>query len=79
MTKTSKILKKPTNVSIRGDLLAEARELNINLSQEFEKHLDEVVRKARGEQWKKDNREAIAAYNKHIAEHGLWNDEYRTF
>ncbi len=79
MTQTSKILKKPTNVSIRGDLLAEARELNINLSQEFEKHLDEVVRKARGEQWKKDNREAIAAYNSHIAEHGLWNDEYRTF
>lgn len=72
-------LKKATNVSIRRDLLAEARELKINLSAEFEKHLTEVVRKRRGEQWQRDNREAIEAYNRHIAEHGLWNEEFRTW
>jgi len=72
-------MKKPTNVSIRSDLLEAARELKINLSQEFEQHLDEVVRKHRAAQWLKDNREAIDAYNRHIARDGLWNDEFRTF
>jgi len=75
----STALKKPTNVSIRSDLLEAARELKINLSQEFENHLAEVVRQHRAEQWKRDNREAIEAYNRHIARDGLWNDEFRSF
>ena len=76
---TSNVLKKPTNVTIRSDLLDAARALKINLSQEFEQHLGEVVRKHRAEQWLKDNHEAIEAYNRHIERHGLWNDEYRTW
>jgi antitoxin CcdA len=79
MRKSSSTLKKATNVSIRSDLLEDARALKINLSQEFEKHLTEVVRKHRAEQWLRDNREAIEAYNRHIERDGLWNDEYRTF
>jgi len=71
--------KKATNVSISADLLQAARELDLNLSQEFERHLAEVVRKKRAEQWLIDNREAIEAYNRFVAEHGLWSDEYRTF
>ena len=78
-TKAANVVKKPTNVTIRSDLLDEARALKINLSQEFERHLGEVVRKHRAEQWLKDNREAIEAYNRHIERHGLWNDEYRTW
>ena len=70
-------LKKPTNVTIRSDLLDEARALNINLSQEFETHLAEVVRKHHAAQWLKDNREAIEAYNRHIERDGLWSDELR--
>lgn len=79
MATSGNAVKKATNVSIRSDLLADARELKINLSAEFEKHLAEIVRKARGEQWKRENREAIEAYNRHIAEHGLWNEEFRTW
>jgi antitoxin CcdA len=79
MARTSNALKKPTNVTIRSDLLEAARALNINLSQEFERHLAEVVRRHRAEQWLKDNREAIEAYNRHIEEHGLWNEEFRTW
>jgi antitoxin CcdA len=79
MAAPNHVVKKATNVSIRSDLLADARALKINLSAEFEKHLADVVRKARGEQWKRDNREAIEAYNRHIAEHGLWNEEFRTW
>ena len=79
MARPSGTLKKPTNVSIRSDLLEEARALNINLSQEFETHLAEVVRKHRAEQWLKDNREAIDAYNRYVEEHGIWSDEFRTW
>lgn len=79
MARSPNALKRPTNVTIRSDLLEAAREFKINLSQEFEQHLAEVVRKHRGEQWKRENREAIEAYNKHIEEHGLWNEEFRTW
>ena len=79
MARPSSALKKPTNVTIRSDLLEQARELKINLSQEFEKHLAELVRRQRGEQWKRENREAIKAYNKFVEENGIWSDEYRTW
>jgi len=79
VARSSNTLKKPTNVTIRSDLLDQARELKINLSQEFEQHLVEVVRKHRAEQWLRDNRAAIDAYNRHIERDGLWNDEYRTW
>ena len=78
MTKNAaNTLKKPTNVTIRSDLLDAARALKINLSQEFEQHLDEVVRKHHAEQWLKDNREAIQAYNRHVEKHGVWSDKLR--
>lgn len=79
MAAVAPVLKKATNVSIRSDLLADARELGINLSAELEHRLTEVVRQHRAEQWKRDNREAIEAYNRHIEEHGLWNEEFRTW
>ena len=71
--------KKPTNLSIRSDLLEQARSLDINLSAEMEKHLAEVIRRRRSEQWLEDNREAIAAYNRHIERDGSWSDGSRTF
>ena len=73
------VLKKATNLSIRADLLAEAKLMNVNLSAEFEKALTEVVRKKREEQWLAENREAIAAYNRHIERDGLWSDGLRMF
>lgn len=77
MAKSPAQLKKATNVSIRSDLLEDARALKINLSQEFEKHLAELVRVQRAAQWLRDNREAIEAYNRHVAEHGVWSDGLR--
>lgn len=72
-------LRKATNVSIRIDLLDAAREMKINLSREFEHCLEDVVRKNRAEQWLKDNREAIEAYNRHVERDGLWSDGLRMF
>lgn len=79
MARPANQLKKATNVTIRADLLAQARELKVNLSQEFEAHLVEVIRKRRGEQWLIDNREAIEAYNRFVAENGVFSDGLRSF
>jgi antitoxin CcdA len=70
-------LKKPTNVTIRADLLEQARAMKINLSQEFETPLAEAIRKRRAAQWLRDNRAAIEAYNRFVARHGIWNEEFR--
>jgi len=75
----STALKKPTNVSINSELLADAREFGLNLSAELEERLTETVRKRRAEQWLRDNREAIQAYNKFVEENGIWSDEFRTW
>jgi len=71
--------KKAANLTVRGDLLEQARELNINLSQEFEQHLALVVRRRQAEQWRQANHAAIDAYNRHIERDGLWSDGFRSF
>ena len=71
--------KKATNVSLPGDLVEEAKRLGVNLSQACEMGLSEQVRKLRGEEWKRENREAIETWNKWIRENGMPYDEYRQF
>lgn len=72
-------VKKPTNLSLQADLLAEAKALDLNLSAELNKALAEIVRRKRAEQWLAENREAIDAYNRHIERDGLWSDGLRMF
>ena len=66
--------RRATNVSLRADLVEEARILRINLSRELEARLEVLVREARAAQWKKDNKEAIAAYGRFFEKHGIWNE-----
>jgi antitoxin CcdA len=71
--------KRATNVSLPGDMVDEAKRLGINVSQACETGLHEQVRKALGEEWKRENREAIESWNKWVAENGMPYDEYRQF
>lgn len=72
--------KKPTNLSINSDLLNKARELNIvNLSAVLEQALAERVRERQRERWLAENRDAIAAYNEHVDQHGVFSDGQRSF
>lgn len=71
--------KKPTNVSINSDLLQQAKECHINLSQALELRLTELVREAKRLQWQEENREAVAEYNKRIEAHGIFSDGLRQF
>jgi antitoxin CcdA len=71
--------KKPANLRINGDLLAKAKNLNINLSATFEAALAEVVKERERQAWKEENKASIAAYNRYIEVHGLFNDGQRVF
>jgi antitoxin CcdA len=71
--------KKATNLSIKSDLLRQAKELHINLSQTVEDYLASLVREAKQRQWLAENADFIAAYNKRIETEGLPLEQYRTF
>jgi len=75
----SSTAKRATNVSVRGDLLAAAREAGINLSAALERALSEELAKAKRKKWRNDNRNAIAAYNEHVGKHGTFSDDVRSF
>jgi len=63
--------RKPVNLSIRADVLAEVKAYNINASAVSESALIEAVRKSKEEVWIAENLEAINAYNKRIDREGL--------
>ena len=69
--------RRATNVSLRADLVEEARTLGVNLSKEFEARLETLVKERRAEQWKKENQRAIAAYTRYFEKHGIWNEDLR--
>jgi antitoxin CcdA len=71
--------KKATNVSLPSDMVEEAKRLGINVSQACEVGLAKEVRKALGEEWKRENREAIESWNKWTRENGLPLAKYRQF
>lgn len=76
---TNPTTKRAANLSVRADLLEEARARKINLSQTLEVALAAELKKHREAEWLEQNKEAIAAYNREIAEHGLFSDAFRKF
>ncbi len=71
--------KKPANVSINSDLLAQARACKINLSATLEQALTEKLAQVQREQWLRDNQQAIAGYNQLVDEQGVFSDGLRSF
>ncbi len=69
--------RKATNVSLRVDLVEEAKRLDINLSKELETRLETLVQQEAAARWKRDNQKAIAAYARFVATHGVWNEKGR--
>jgi antitoxin CcdA len=76
MTTTAK---KAANLSVRADLLEEARAYKINLSQTLEAALQVELKKRREDEWREQNKEAIAAYGRFVEKHGLFSDSFRSF
>ena len=69
--------KKSANLSINAELLLQAKQLNINLSQTLEQHLVEIVRQAQRDQWLADNKGALDEYNRRIESRGTFSDGLR--
>ena len=69
--------RRATNVSLRVDLVEEARKLDINLSRELEGRLETLIKERRAAKWKKDNQPAIDAYARFVEKHGIWNEDER--
>jgi len=75
----SNIPKKPTNLSINGRLLEEARQLKINLSATLERALEKEVKEARRTRWLEQNKHKLHTCNKLSEKHGLFADNKRVF
>ena len=75
----SALPKKAANLTVRADLLDEARAYKINLSQTLEAALAVELKKRREAAWLEENKDAIAAYNRHVEKHGLFSDRFRSF
>ena len=71
--------KKTTHLSINSDLLRQAREEQINLSQALEKYLVELVIEIKRQRWRDGSREAIAEYAQFVEKTGCLGDSLRCF
>lgn len=75
----SRAPRRPVNVSLDSELVADAKKLGVNLSRACERGLSEDLAKARGERWLLENRAALLAWNDWIEENGLPFEEHRQF
>src|SRR5215469_12594324 len=64
--------KRPTNLSVRGELIDAARAARVNLSALLERALTEELVRLKWRQWREENAPAIAAYNRHVRENGAF-------
>lgn len=71
--------RKPTNVSIREDILDQARSHGLNISRIAEDALTEAIREKQRQRWLAENAEAIAYQNRLAEEEGAFGDDVRTF
>jgi antitoxin CcdA len=67
--------KRAVNLFVDSELLDEARRMRINVSETLEQRLRKIVQVELERRWLSENRAAIEAYNKRVAEHGLLSDE----
>ena len=71
--------KKATSLTINSDLLQQAKDLGINISNCLEQTLEEKVKEQKTKNWQDENKVAIEHYNKRIEEHGLFRSQKRSF
>ena len=70
MNRNAAIRKRGTNVSLRADLVAEARELGINLSSACEDGLAKALTAEKERRWIAENADAIRKFNEFVEKHG---------
>jgi antitoxin CcdA len=76
---SSKVTRKPTNVSLPSDLLERAKEMNVNVSRASERGLRHEVEAAEARTWAEANADFIKEMNARIECDGLPLEEHRMF
>ncbi|GLS30430.1 antitoxin CcdA [Mesorhizobium albiziae] len=71
--------RKPTNMSIDSNLIAEAKELEVNISRAAEAGIAKAVADEKARRWLEENKEAIESSNRYVEENGLPLAKYRPF
>ena len=71
--------RKPVNLSLRQDLVEQAKSLNVNVSHVAEQALEEEVRRAKEAAWLKENADAIKEYNERVDRRGVYIEDLRQF
>lgn len=78
-TQVDRPVKKSANLSVNSQLLAEAKQLNINLSATFENALEAEVKARRSAKWLEENKAGLQALNNFVDEHGMFNHKGRVW
>lgn len=73
------IVRKSTNLSLDARLVAEAKNLDINISRVAEESIARAVREEKERLWKIENREVIQSLNDYVDKLGLPLEEFRQF
>lgn len=71
--------RKVPNVSLAETLLAEAKELRIDVSQAAEAGVARAVAERRAELWVSENQKAFECWNAYVEKNGLPLGKYRNF
>lgn len=71
--------KRSTNVSLSANIVEQAKELGINVSQACEKGVVAEISARRREKWIEENRAAMESSNAWVEKHGLPLAKYRMF
>ncbi len=77
MARPANARKRPLNLSIRADLVDEAKAFGTNVSAVVERALEAEHRERRREKWRVENRKAIETWNRWIEENGVPFEELR--
>ena len=64
--------RKRVNLTVREDVMKEARELGLNTSRAAEAGIEAAIREEKGRRWKEENRDAIRAHNERVEREGVY-------
>ncbi len=78
-TEKASTSRKATNVTLAVGLVAEARELGVNISQAAELGISAAVMRRRQERWLAENQDALDSSNAFVERHGLPLAQHRNF
>lgn len=67
------------NLTVRADLLIQARKQKMNLSRFLEEILTEALRAERARRWQEENRQALEHFNRRIERDGPLNADLLAF